>query len=240
MYAVNARGTSALLAACAEAGVARIVHTSTIGTVGRPAGQGALPDESTPFELWEQASHYVRSKRLGELIAQAWNGAGVDVVIVKPAAPVGPGDGGADRAPTATGRRILALLQGRPNSYPPGGVNHAPVQDIAAGHLLAAERGLAGETYILGHCGGNLDRAMFLRLVQEGARANGLSLPHWTAEAKAGGALALTADPSRAVQELGMPQSDLAIAFAESVEWYKATFAQEVLAYGSAPDAFNG
>ncbi len=137
MTAVNVRATGALLAACAAAGVRRFVHTSTIGTVGRPAAPGELPDESTPFDLWEQGSHYVRSKRLGELIAGSWNGTGLDVVIVKPTAPVGAGDGSPDRRPTATGRRILAALQGGAFSYPAGGVNHAPVR----GHRC---RALAG------------------------------------------------------------------------------------------------
>ncbi len=170
MTAVNVRATGALLAACVEAGVGRFIHTSTIGTVGRTPAP-ALPDESTPFNLWDQSSHYVRSKYLGELLARSWSDAGIEVVVVKPTAPVGAGD----RRPTASGRRILAALQGTPLPYPPGGINHAPVVDIAAGHLLAAERGAAGETYILGHCQGNLDEAAFLRLVTgpRGARPPG-------------------------------------------------------------------
>lgn len=228
MYAVNARATGALLAACVRAGVARFIYTGTVGTVGRPTRQDELPDEETPFKLWDQSSHYVRSKRLGELLALAWNGSGLDVVIVKPTAPVGPGDGEPGRSPSATGRRILQALQGGAVSYPPGGVNHAPVVDIAAGHLLAAERGRAGATYILGHREGNLDQAAFYRLVAQAARANGLPVPRQRVTKSAGG-LALTADPTRAVRELGLPQSDLATAFAEAVAWYGAAFPQELL-----------
>ena len=117
------------------------------------------------------------------------------------------------------GGRIVAALRGEVTPYPPGGVNHAPVTDIAAGHVLAAERGHPGRTYILGHREGNLDQNAFLQLVAEAAgtaslhpsRAPAGSLPH-----------SLTADPSRAIQELGMPQSDLRAAFVDAVTWYRA------------------
>jgi dihydroflavonol-4-reductase len=220
MYAVNAGGTSALLAACKAAGVRRVIYTGTIGTVGRPAGATALckPDETTPFNLWDQASHYVRSKYLGELTARSWNGAGLEVVIVKPTATVGAGDA----RPSATGRRILAALHGEVTPYPPGGVNHVPVRDVAAGHLLAAQSGVSGRTYILGHKDGNLDHAGFLRLVAEAAGKEPLCPPRHPVTT-AGLPAALTADPSRAIRELGMPQSDLCAAFKEAVEWF-ATF----------------
>ena len=109
--------------------------------------------------------------------AQTWNGAGLEVVIVKPTAPVGAGDA----RPSATGRRIVAALRGQVTPYPPGGVNHAPVADIAAGHLLAAERGEPGRAYILGHRAGNLDHAAFLRLVAEAAGTPVLQPPRRTA-----------------------------------------------------------
>ena len=221
MYAVNVAATGALLAACAEAGVRRVVYTGTIGTVGRPAGRSArtLPDEAAPFTQWDQASHYVRSKYLGELVARSWNGAGLDVVIVKPTAPVGAGDG----RPSATGRRIVAALRGEVTAYPAGGVNHAPVIDVAAGHLLAATRGAAGRTYILGHGAGNLDHAAFLRRVAEAAGTRPLRAPQTRGGHAAGLPAALTADPVRAVRELGLPQSDLQAAFAAAVAWYRAT-----------------
>lgn len=216
LYAVNVLATGALLAACAEAGVRRVVYTGTIGTVGRPADPRALPAETTAFNLWDQASHYVRSKYLGEQVARAWNDAGLEVVIVKPTAPVGAGDA----RPSATGRRILAALRGQVTAYPAGGVNHAPVADVAAGHLLAAARGAAGRSYILGHREGNLGHAEFLRRVAEAAGAPPLRPPRSPAHA---GALpdALTADPVRAVRELGLPQSDLRAAFAEAIAWYR-------------------
>ncbi len=216
MLAVNVDATAVLLAACAAAGVRRFVYTSTIGTVGRPPGED-FPDEATPFNLWDQASGYVRSKYLGEQIAQAWHGAGLEVLIVKPTAPVGVGDA----RPSATGRRIVAALHGQVTPYPPGGVNHAPVVDIAAGHLLAAERGEPGQVYILGHHSGNLDHAAFLRLVAEAAGIPVLQPPRQTA--RGGMPDALTADPARAIAELGMPQGDLRAAFGEAVAWFRAS-----------------
>jgi dihydroflavonol-4-reductase len=217
MVAVNVAGTSALLGACARAGVRRVIYTGTIGTVGRPPMTDALPDEDTPFNLWNGASHYVRSKYLGELVARGWSEAGLNVVLVKPAAPVGAGDA----RPTATGTRILAALEGRATPYPPGGINYAPVQDIALGHILAAERGLPGRAYILGHRDGNLNEAAFQKMIAQVAHTRTIRLASQRAGA---GQLpaALTANPSRAIRELGLPQSDLVAAFAEAVAWYQA------------------
>ncbi len=216
MYQVNVRGTNRLLAACAEAGVARVVHTSTVGCVGRPDDPTTLPDENTRFNLWHSASHYVRSKYLGELVARAWAASGLPVVIVQPTAPVGPGDA----RPTATGARIAAALRGEITPYPPGGVNHIPVQDVAVGHLLAALHGVPGERYILGHCKGNLDHATFLHMVAKAAGRPSLVPPR---RAQHGGQMphALTVNPSRAVRELGLPQSDLQEAFAAAVTWFQ-------------------
>ncbi len=214
MMLTNATGTDLLCAGCAAAGVRRLVHVSTIGTVGRPETAGLLPDETTPFNLWASASPYVRSKYLGERMALDWSRRGLEVVVVHPAAPVGAGDA----RPTATGRRIVAALRGEPFAYPVDGVNHAPVQDIAHGILLAAAAGVSGRTYILGHMSGNLSRDQFTELVRAG-----LPEARSSRERSGGGALpaGLTANPARAVRELGMPQSDLNAAFAEAVRWYR-------------------
>lgn len=215
LYEVNVAGADRLLAACARHGVKRVIFTSTIGVVGRPADPRLLPDEDTPFAGWEQASDYVRSKFLGELVALSWHDAGLEVVVVKPTAPVGAGDA----RPTATGRRILAALHGEITPYPPGGINYAPARDIAAGILLAAERGRPGATYILGHRDGNLNQATFLAWVASAAE---VPPARPAATPQAGGMpSALTADPARALVELGMPQSDLRAAFAEAVNWYR-------------------
>ncbi|MEZ4771253.1 MAG: NAD-dependent epimerase/dehydratase family protein [Caldilineales bacterium] len=215
MYAVNFTGTRHVLEACAAADVARVVHTSTVGVVGRPA-DGSLPDENTPFNLWSTGSEYVRSKWLGEAAALLWSRRGLDVVVVQPTAPVGAGD----HKPTATGQRVVDFLAGRRPGFPTGGMNVCAVQDIAAGHILAAELGQSGQRYILGHVAGNLSEEEFLALLAE---VSGQPAPAPVARSAGRGPASLTVDPRRAVRELGMPQSSLRQAFADAVTFYRST-----------------
>ncbi len=230
LYAVNVDGTHNVLRAVADAGVTTLVHTSTIGTIGRPAEGTALPNEDTPFNLWDQASHYVRSKVLAE---QAVLAADVPAVVVNPTAPVGPGDG----RPTATGARLLAYLRGQMPPYLDGGINFCGVDDIARGHLLAAHHGRRGERYILGHPDGNLDLASFLAVM---AQASGQPPPRhaasWRARldphrwriAPAAPAstrpLALTCDPTKALRALQWQPGPLLDAFMAAVRWLRARF----------------
>jgi dihydroflavonol-4-reductase len=126
--------------------------------------------------------------------------------------------GAGDAKPTATGQRIVDFLAGRRPDYPSGGINLCPVDDIAAGHLLAAELGTIGRRYILGHAQGNLPEAEFLALL---AAASGLAMPAPVGRPAGRRPLSLTADPSRAIRELGMPQSDLRVAFSHAVAFYR-------------------
>ena len=213
LYEVNVHGAQAVFQAAAAAGVQRVVHTSTVGVIGRPPS-GELADEDTPFNLWRSASNYVRSKWLGEAAALLWAGRGLPVAVVCPTAPVGTGD----RKPTATGQRIVDFLAGRRPDYPAGGLNLCPVDDIATGHLLAAQIGLPGRRYILGHARGNLQEADFLAVLAE---ASGLAVPSPIERPAGRRPLSLTADPSRAIRELGMPQSDLKAAFSEAIAHYR-------------------
>ena len=213
MHAVNVSGTRNILEAAAAAGVGRVVHTSTVGVVGRPA-DGSLPDERTPFNLWRTGSEYVRSKWLGEAAALLWNRRGLDVVVVQPTAPVGAGD----TKPTATGQRFADFVAGRRPDYPAGGINLCPVQDIAVGHILAAELGQTSQRYIFGHREGNLSEEAFLTLL---SNVSGLSTPPAVGRTSGKRPSSLTADPSRAIAELGLPQSSLREAFAASVATYR-------------------
>lgn len=226
MYEVNVGGTKALLKAARRAGVRRVVHTSTIGTIGRPA-DGSLPTEDAEFNLWEQGSHYARSKFLAETVALAMAQEGLPVVVVNPCAPVGAGD----IKPSSTGQRIVDYLNGREPSYLEGGINFIAVRDAAAGHILAARRGQPGRRYILGNAAGNLTRQDFYRLME---RVSGVRPPRarsrnplrwWRRPARGGRGFqpaALTCNPARAIQELGLPQTPLEEAFAEAVEWFRA------------------
>ncbi len=213
LYRVNVDGTQAVCQVAAAVGVQRVVHTSTIGVIGRPAG-GALANEDTPFNLWRGASDYVRSKWLGEAAALLWHRRGLPVVVVCPTAPIGSGD----YKPTATGQRIVDFLAGRRPDYPAGGLNLCPVDDIATGHVQAAQIGLPGRRYILGHAKGNLQEADFLALLSD---ASGLDVPGPIERPAGRRPMSLTADPSRAIQELGMPQSDLTGAILEAIAYYR-------------------
>ncbi|HKS67903.1 MAG TPA: hopanoid-associated sugar epimerase [Candidatus Acidoferrales bacterium] len=146
IYRSNVEGTRSLLSAARDQGVERIVYTSTVATVAVPAHNSALPNEETRAALDQMIGHYKRSKFLAEQEALGAAAAGVPVVIVNPTAPVGPGDW----KPTPTGRIILDFLKGKMPAYVDTGLNVVAVEDVAAGHLLAAEKGRIGERYILG------------------------------------------------------------------------------------------
>jgi len=173
IYESNVQGTRNLLEAAKRAGVEKFVYTSTVGTVAVPRA-GILPDESVVTSIDEMIGAYKRSKWLGEQEARQAAAAGLPVVIVNPTTPVGPGDA----KPTPTGRIIVDFLNGRMPAYVDTGLNFVPVEDAAAGHLLAAEHGRPGERYILG--GENLSLKQALRILSEvsGRRAPRVRVPH--------------------------------------------------------------
>ena len=146
MYAVNVEGTRNVLRASAEAGVRRVVYTSTVGALGLNA-DASPADERTPVGISDMVGHYKRSKFLAERVAEEWVSKGLPLVIVNPSTPVGE----RDIKPTATGRMILDFLRGRIPAYVDTGLNLVDVRYVAAGHILALERGRVGEKYILGH-----------------------------------------------------------------------------------------
>jgi len=127
-------------------GVPRIVYTSSVATIGIPP-DGSPGEERTPVDLSHMIGHYKRSKYLAEEVARdAARTMGMSVVIVNPSTPVGPGD----IRPTPTGQLVLDAASGRMPAYVDTGLNIVHVDDVAAGHLLAFERGKAGERYVLG------------------------------------------------------------------------------------------
>jgi dihydroflavonol-4-reductase len=145
LYRTNVDGTRNILGAARSMGVPRVVYTSSVATVGIPA-DGAPGNETTPVALNNMIGHYKRSKFLAEQVAREAAEAGLSVVIVNPSTPVGPGD----IKPTPTGQLVLDAAGGRMPAYVDTGLNIVHVDDVAAGHLLAFERGKSGERYILG------------------------------------------------------------------------------------------
>ena len=145
LYRTNVEGTRNALSAAHRAGVRRIVYTSSVATIGIPA-DGTPGDELSANSLENMIGHYKRSKYLAEEAALEAARGGISVVIVSPSTPVGPGD----VKPTPTGQLVLDAAAGRMPAYVDTGLNIVHVDDVAAGHLLAYERGKSGERYILG------------------------------------------------------------------------------------------
>ena len=164
MQRVNVEGTRAVLDAAAREGV-RVVHTSSCATCGPVPGRAATEDDAPPD--WELAVPYKRTKLEAERLALRAAAEGLDVVVVNPTTPVGPGD----RGPTPTGKMVRDVAAGRARAYLRGSVlNVVAVEDVASGHLLAHERGRAGRRYLLG--GENLTmREVFAAIARAAGRA---------------------------------------------------------------------
>ena len=159
-YRANVEGTRNVLEATALTGVERIVHTSSIASLGIPPG-GQAGNEDSPVTLKDMLSDYKKSKFLAEQVVREQVSQGKQVIIVNPAAPVGVGD----YKPTQTGKMIVDFLNGRMPAYVDTGLTIVDVDDVANGHLLAMEKGKVGERYILG--GENLSLKQVLDLLSE-------------------------------------------------------------------------
>lgn len=239
IYESNVAGTRSLLKAAREAGVRQFVYTSTVATIAVPRRDGSLPDETANASESEMIGHYKRSKFLAEQEALRAAAEGFPVVIVNPTAPVGP----ADWKPTPTGKIILDFLNGKMPAYVDTGLNVVAVEDVAQGHLLAAERGRTGERYILG--GRNMTLKEILDVLAQitGRRAPRLRLPHAVAFAAAcadhvfsravgrepqipldGVRMArhrMFVDSSKAGRDLGFKPGSVEAALERAVHWYE-------------------
>jgi len=145
IYRANVEGTRTVLKAARAAGVRRVVHTSSVGTIGFGTN-GRPADEDSPVSLADMIGAYKRSKFMSEQVALEAARGGLDVVVVNPTTPVGE----QDIKPTPTGRVILDFLQQKFPAYVETGLNLVDVGECARGHVAAAERGRRGERYILG------------------------------------------------------------------------------------------
>jgi len=145
MYRSNVEGTKAIIAAAQEAGVRRVVYTSSVATMGFRT-DGTLVDESAPVSLANMVSHYKKSKFMAEQVAIEAARSGQDVVIVNPTTPIGE----RDIKPTPTGRIVLDFLKKKFPAYVDTGLNLVDVKACALGHIAAFEKGRSGERYILG------------------------------------------------------------------------------------------
>ncbi|AEU35692.1 hopanoid-associated sugar epimerase [Granulicella mallensis] len=145
MYKANVEGTRELLRLAREAGVPRVVYTSSVATMGFRR-DGTIVDEKTPVSEADMIGHYKRSKWLAEQVAIEAAGAGQHVMILNPTTPIGA----LDTKPTPTGRIVVDFLNRNFPAYVDTGLNLVDVSEIARTHLAALERGTPGERYILG------------------------------------------------------------------------------------------
>jgi len=168
LYRSNVEGTQNLLSAARNAGVERVIYTSTVGCIGIPEDRPG--NEDMEVHLREMTGAYKRSKFQAEQVALEFAGGGFPVVIVNPTAPVGDHD----FKPTPTGKIVLDYLKGAMPAFVDTGLNLVDVEDTAEGHLLACGRGKSGERYILG-----CENLTLQQILSRLADISGGIAPHW-------------------------------------------------------------
>ena len=239
-YQSNIEGTRHVLEAAAKSGVSRIVHTSSIASLGIPR-DGTPGTEDTPVTLKDMLSDYKRSKFLAEEVVREFVAKGLPVVTVNPAAPVGVGD----HKPTQTGKMIVDFLNGKMPAYVDTGLTIVDVDGVAEGHMLAMKKGKVGERYILG--GENLSLKQVLDLLSEVAgrpevraripravalgwayldtglaRLNPKHVPAATPDAVRVSIKKEYFSSAKAIRELGYSFIPAREALLKAVEWYRA------------------
>ncbi len=239
MYRVNVEGTRSILEGALLAGVQKVVYTSSVGTLGNP-GDGTPGDESAPVTFAEMVGDYKKSKFLAERVAEEFIPRGLPLVIVNPSTPVGA----LDIKPTPTGKIIVDILNRAMPAYLDTGLNLIDVEDCARGHLLAAEKGRIGEKYILGNRNLTLREIFGLLEKISGIPAPKVRLPYtpillaaYVNEALSrltgrepliplNGVLMarkfMYFDSSKAIRELGLPQTPVEEALTKAVTWFRA------------------
>ena len=238
VYKVNVEGTKIILEEAQRAGVEKVVYTSTVSTIGLPKkGLGTEDTEVRPRDL---VGHYKNSKFLGEQQALASANNGLPVVVVNPAAPIGPWD----VKPTPTGGIVLDFLRGKLPFYVGTGMNVVDVEDVAVGHVLAMEKGVPGQRYILGNRNMTLLEVLLTLEALTGVKAPRVKLPinliilmgmiDYLVEGKLlrrrpripleGMRVAkkpMYVSSAKAVNHLGLPQTPVEEALEKAVRWFR-------------------
>ena len=159
IYENNVNGTENLMVEALNLGIEKIVYTSSVAVLGKPI-EGDIADEKTPVNIDQMIGHYKKSKYLAEeKVKELYKIKKLPVVIVNPAAPVGP----RDIKPTPTGKMILDAARGKIPAYLDTGLNIVHVDDVAKGHIQAFNKGKLVERYILG--GENLTFKEILEMI---------------------------------------------------------------------------
>jgi dihydroflavonol-4-reductase len=237
LYEVNVGGTKATLKAALEAGIEKVVYTSTNNAI---AASGPTPaNEEKAFNYWESGDHYSMSKYIAENEARIFVTRGLPLVMVNPTLVIGIND----IKPTPSGQMIIDTAIHNMPGYIDGGVNLIDVEDVARGHILAAKKGRVGERYLFGNQ--NMTVHDYLNLIAEiaGVRPPSLKLPYSVALAmghffELGASITkkppiVTAsevrigkmtewyDCSKAINELGLPQTPIDLTIRKALNWFE-------------------
>lgn len=238
IYRANVAGTRNVLDAALAQGVGRVVFTSSVAVLGVPTARGQLLDESATFNLRPEQFHYAHSKVLAEAQVQRAVAQGLDVVIVNPASVIGQRD-----VNFVGGEILRAVKRGLFFAAPPGGMGIVSAKDVGEGHVLAAERGRAGERYILN--GENCSHRTLTTMIADvvGSRPPLLTIPRalmgpvaalvdvWNTLRRSpplvdGHQMRLSArdmyfDGGKAQQALGFAPASARMAVVEAWDWYR-------------------
>jgi dihydroflavonol-4-reductase len=236
LYRSNVLGTRNILACARQAGIERTVYTSSVAAIGVKLDSIANETYQSPVD--KLVGDYKKSKYYAEQEAVKAIQLGQDIVIVNPSTPIGA----FDLKPTPTGEIIVRFLQRKMPFYVDTGLNLIDVQDVAQGHILALTRGKTGDRYILGNQ--NLTFKQLLAKLEQitNIPAPKYTIPYWLPYSVAWleeNVLAnfgrqptvaidgvrmsqqkMFYDPSKAVRELGLPQSEIDLALTEAVNWF--------------------
>lgn len=236
-YDINVGGTRATLQAALDAGLSKVVYTSTNCTMG--AHGRNVTNEDGEFNHFTTGDNYAMSKYLAEVEAFKYGARGVPIVIVNPTLVIGSND----VKPTPSGQMIVTIANGEANIVTPGLVNIVDVDDVAKGIVAAATKGRIGERYVLG--GKNFTVQEFYNLAADvaGVPRPKLFVPYWIAniaahsyEARARrtgkppevsvtqlkiGNMGEWYDPSKAIRELGLPQTPAEETLRKAIAWFR-------------------
>lgn len=239
MYDINVQGTRNVMHAALMMSLERVVYTSTVGVLAL-SSNGRESSEQNRADIKQMAGHYKTSKFIAEREVDGFKKKGLPVVIVNPSTPIGA----MDRKPTPTGQIIVDFLNNRIPAYLDTGLNIVDVEDVAAGHILAAEKGRIGERYILGNSNVTLREFFELLAQHTGKQAPKVRLPYlpvlmaahceeaisrWISGRRP--RIPLTGvrmakhymhfDCSKAVTELNLPQTPIEHAVAKAIRWFE-------------------
>ena len=236
LYEVNVGGTKASLKAALEVGVEKVVYTSTNNAI---AASGPVPaNEEKAFNYWESGDHYSMSKYIAENEARIFVTRGLPVVMVNPTLVIGMND----IKPSPSGQMIIDVVKQKMPGYIDGGINIIDVEDVARGHILAAKKGRVGERYLFGNK--NITVSNYLKLIADiaGVKPPTIKIPYHlalvlgyvfefgafitkkppvvTASEVRIGKMTEWYDCSKAVNELGLPQTSIDMTIKKALNWF--------------------